>query len=141
MTTDTLTGEPKATLLEPTLVRAAELLARADTSLARVLHDPELRKVTVGELADLAKAASNRSRRVHLLPLPSPPPSDAPRSLSERELQVVRLLAEGISNKQIGLRLKLSDKTVKNHISHILGKLKLRARTQVAVWALRTGVI
>ncbi|HKE36458.1 MAG TPA: response regulator transcription factor [Candidatus Baltobacteraceae bacterium] len=60
--------------------------------------------------------------------------------LSARELQVVRLIAEGLSNKQIGANLELSDKTVKNHISHILAKLGLTARTQVAVLALRGGI-
>ena len=62
-------------------------------------------------------------------------------ALSDRELQVVRLVAEGLSNKQISIRLKLSDKTVKNHISHILAKLNLSARTQVAVHALRSGLV
>lgn len=61
--------------------------------------------------------------------------------LSARELEVVKLVAEGLSNKQISLRLKLSDKTVKNHISHILAKMSLSARTQVAVHALRAGLV
>jgi DNA-binding NarL/FixJ family response regulator len=61
--------------------------------------------------------------------------------LSDRELEVVRLVAEGISNKEISMRLALSDKTVKNHISHILAKLGLTARTQVAVHAIRTGLV
>lgn len=61
--------------------------------------------------------------------------------LSQRELEVVRLVAEGLSNKQISLQLKLSDKTVKNHISHILAKMGLSARTQVAVHALRAGLV
>lgn len=61
--------------------------------------------------------------------------------LSQRELEVVRLVAEGLSNKQISMRLKLSDKTVKNHISHILAKMGLSARTQVAVHALRAGLV
>jgi DNA-binding NarL/FixJ family response regulator len=61
--------------------------------------------------------------------------------LSEREMQVVKLVAEGLSNKQISLRLRLSDKTVKNHISHILAKLGLSARTQVAVHAIRAGLV
>ncbi len=61
--------------------------------------------------------------------------------LSDRELEVVKLVAEGLSNKQISLRLELSDKTVKNHISHILAKMNLSARTQVAVHALRAGLV
>ena len=66
---------------------------------------------------------------------------DALSSLSERELQVVRLVAEGLSNKEISSRLSLSDKTVKNHISHILAKTSLTARTQVAVYAIRAGLV
>ena len=62
-------------------------------------------------------------------------------NLSERELEVVRLVAEGLSNKEISSRLKLSDKTVKNHISHILAKMNLTARTQVAVYAIRAGLV
>lgn len=66
---------------------------------------------------------------------------DALSSLSERELEVVRLVAEGLSNKEISSRLSLSDKTVKNHISHILAKMNLTARTQVAVYAIRAGLV
>lgn len=62
-------------------------------------------------------------------------------ALSDRELEVVRLIAEGLSNKEISTRLSLSDKTVKNHISHILAKMNLTARTQVAVYALRAGLV
>jgi len=75
----------------------------------------------------------------HLRPLAGA--RDMRAALSDRELQVVKLVAEGLSNKQISIRLKLSDKTVKNHISHILAKLNLSARTQVAVHALRTGLV
>jgi two-component system response regulator DegU len=53
----------------------------------------------------------------------------------------VRLVAEGLSNKEISSRLSLSDKTVKNHISHILAKMNLTARTQVAVYAIRAGLV
>ncbi len=62
-------------------------------------------------------------------------------ALSQRELEVVRLVAEGLSNKEISSRLSLSDKTVKNHISHILAKMNLTARTQVAVCAIRAGMV
>lgn len=61
--------------------------------------------------------------------------------LSRRELDVVRLVAEGLSNKEIASRLMLSDKTVKNHIANIFSKLNLSARTQIAVYALRNGIL
>ena len=83
-----------------------------------------------------------RTEYPHLRPLPGHAPAvrDMREVLSDRELEVVRLVAEGLSNKEISTRLSLSDKTVKNHISHILAKLKLTARTQVAVLAIRGGL-
>lgn len=83
-----------------------------------------------------------RTEYPHLRPVPGHAPAkrDMRAVLSERELEVVRLVAEGLSNKEISSRLTLSDKTVKNHISHILAKLKLTARTQVAVLAIRGGL-
>ncbi len=61
--------------------------------------------------------------------------------LSTREYEIVRLIAEGLSNREIGRRLTLSEKTVKNHVSHILAKLKVNARSGVAVYAVRHGLV
>ena len=61
--------------------------------------------------------------------------------LSEREQEVLHMLAEGLSNKEIAEKLVLSDKTVKGHVSNILGKLHLADRTQAAVYAWREGMI
>lgn len=60
--------------------------------------------------------------------------------LSGRETEIVRLIAQGLSNRDIGSRLLLSEKTVKNHISRIFDKLHITARTQAAVYAIRTGI-
>jgi DNA-binding NarL/FixJ family response regulator len=60
--------------------------------------------------------------------------------LSLRETEVLRLIAEGLANKQISARLSLSEKTVKNHISRIFSKLNISARTQAAVHAIRVGI-
>jgi DNA-binding NarL/FixJ family response regulator len=60
--------------------------------------------------------------------------------LSDREVDIVRLIAEGLSNKEISGRLALSEKTVKNHISRIFSKLNITARTQAAVYAMKTGL-
>jgi len=60
--------------------------------------------------------------------------------LSAREAEVIGLIAEGLSNKEISLRLQLSEKTVKNHVSKIFSKLKISARSQAAVHAIRTGL-
>ncbi|MGC1381255.1 MAG: response regulator transcription factor [Candidatus Baltobacteraceae bacterium] len=60
--------------------------------------------------------------------------------LSVRETEVIRLIAEGLSNKEISARLNLSEKTVKNHISRIFSKLNIYARAQAAVHAIKMGL-
>ena len=64
-----------------------------------------------------------------------------PEELTGRELDVVRLVARGCSNHQIAQELVISDKTVKTHISHILSKLQLEDRTQLAIYAIRQGLV
>jgi len=61
--------------------------------------------------------------------------------LSERELEVLKLIADGMSNGEIAAKLVLSEKTVKGHVSNILSKLQLADRTQAAVYAWRQGVV
>lgn len=61
--------------------------------------------------------------------------------LSVRETEVIRLIAEGLSNKEISARLNLSEKTIKNHISRIFSKLNIYARTQAAVHAIKLGLL
>ncbi|HLX25980.1 MAG TPA: response regulator transcription factor [Candidatus Cybelea sp.] len=60
--------------------------------------------------------------------------------LSPRETDIVRLVATGLTNREISERLGLSDKTVKNHISHIFAKLNVTTRTQVVIHAIRSGL-
>ena len=60
--------------------------------------------------------------------------------LSDRELQVLRLIANGKDNAQIAAELHISPKTVKNHISNILTKLQIENRIQAAVFAVRSGI-
>jgi DNA-binding NarL/FixJ family response regulator len=64
-----------------------------------------------------------------------------PEPLSQRETQVLRLLAHGSANKQIGRDLGIAEKTVKTHVSSILGKLGLQSRTQAALYAGRVGLV
>jgi DNA-binding NarL/FixJ family response regulator len=61
--------------------------------------------------------------------------------LTERELQVLELLAEGIGNREIATRLKISEHTVKFHISSILGKLQASSRTEAVTYGIRQGLI
>jgi NarL family two-component system response regulator LiaR len=61
-------------------------------------------------------------------------------SLSQREHEVLALIAEGLSNQHIGQRLEISEKTVKTHVSNILAKLGVADRTQAAVMAWKSGL-
>jgi NarL family two-component system response regulator LiaR len=61
--------------------------------------------------------------------------------LSERELEVLKLIADGMSNAEMAAKLVLSEKTIKGHVSNILSKLHLVDRTQAAVYAWREGIV
>ena len=90
-----------------------------------------------------------------LAPQPPPAPADAAPSaqegapgdrgewprLTSRELEVLALIAYGRTNRQIAQTLVVSEKTVKNHVTSILRKLRLNDRTQAAVWAIRSGLV
>ena len=61
--------------------------------------------------------------------------------LTARELEIVRLLGAGKANKEIAGELAISERTARTHVSHILAKLDLSSRTQVALWAVRQGLV
>lgn len=67
--------------------------------------------------------------------------SDSPETLTERETETLRLLAQGLSNKEIARTLCIGEKTVKTHVSNILAKLHLPSRTQAALYAVRIGLV
>jgi NarL family two-component system response regulator LiaR len=72
-----------------------------------------------------------------LTPSEKPPTSDP---LTQREVEVLRLVAQGYENKEIAAKLVISDATTRTHVSNILSKLHLASRTQAALYALREGL-
>jgi DNA-binding NarL/FixJ family response regulator len=116
----------------PNRLKALHLFARRHKIQG---HDPP------GD-ALLAPAVTRRlvSEFARLRPaLPRSP--DALSELTPRETEVLRLVAEGLSNGEIAERLVVSDETVKTHVSRILGKLAVRDRTQAVVVAYESGLV
>lgn len=89
--------------------------------------------VTAKVLAHFSRMAGREHHRAAPQPLAEP--------LSAREVEVLRLLADGCSNKEIGARLAIAEGTVKNHMTNVLGKLGVLDRTQAALRARELGLI
>ena len=68
-------------------------------------------------------------------------PEKSREPLTERETEVLQLLASGKANKEISQVLNIGEQTVKTHVSHILDKLGVPSRTQAALFAIRTGLV
>ena len=95
-----------------------------------------IRNVSAGE-ASLHPTIARKLMRELNQP-PSLPPTTDP--LTEREVEVLRLVAQGLSNDDIAEQLVVSERTVRTHVSHILDKLHLANRTQMALYAVREGI-
>ena len=98
------------------------------------LHPSVARKLLVGS-QQLMDPPPQPTQPAPTQPLPRP--SDL---LSEREIQVLRMMARGLSNSEIARQLVVGEGTVRFHVSNILGKLQLDNRTQAVLYALRTGL-
>jgi len=99
---------------------------------------PELRRAikaaATGQVQLSPQAAARLIREVRT-------PENGKAALTERETDVLRLLAQGLSNKEIAQSLNVGEQTVKTHVSHILEKLAVPSRTQAALYAMRTGLV
>ncbi len=105
-----------------------------DSSPEDLVH--AIRQVYLGEPSLHPNIARMLLKEVAHPPEPQPP-ADA---LSIREMDVLRLVARGLSNREIADKLIISEPTVRAHMSNILGKLHLASRTQAALYALRQGL-
>jgi DNA-binding NarL/FixJ family response regulator len=106
------------------LFDAVRVIAAGDALLA-----PSVTRRLIGEFARQRPHARGAQR------------SPAIRALTPRETEVLRLIAEGLSNPEIARRLVVTEETVKTHVSRILGKLGLRDRTQAVVAAYECGLV
>ena len=102
-----------------------------DTKAQELRH--AIKSAAAGQVQLAPQAAARLMREV------SAP--ERPETLSEREVDVLRLLARGLANKEIAGELSIAEKTVKTHVSSILGKLGVQSRTQAALYAGRIGLV
>jgi DNA-binding NarL/FixJ family response regulator len=102
------------------LIAAIRTVAAGDALLS-----PSVTRRVIGEFTRIPRASSPEGLE----------------NLSERELEVFRLVARGLSNAEIGQELFISETTVKTHVTHILAKLDLRDRVQAVVLAYQSGLV
>ena len=105
----------------------------------RALGEPAFARAwEAGQVLSLAEAVALAES---LMPPPHPAPRVENSELSPRERQVAVLIARGLTNKQVAVELVVSPATVRSHVEHILAKLDLRSRAQIAVWASQQGLL
>jgi DNA-binding NarL/FixJ family response regulator len=107
-----------------TLVEAIRAAARGDSFL-----QPSITTKVVAEFTRMAEPATTAEARSLVEPL------------SDREAEILALVATGASNKEIAVQLFITEGTVKNHVTHILGKMGARDRTQAALMARELGLV
>lgn len=107
--------------------QAQEVLSAIRTvSNGGVLIEPEVAGTVVTEYRRLSQTVE---------------PAHGLNMLTEREIEIIRFVAAGLSNREIANKLSYSEKTVKNYLSNIFSKLGIRDRTQAAIYGLRQGLI
>lgn len=108
-----------------------------------------LKDVSAEDLAQAIRSAAVGRATLHpmaatrmMQELTAPPKREAGLDeISPREMEVLQLIAKGLSNKEIGERLFIGERTVKTHVSHLLEKLNLQDRTQLAIYAVQNKLV
>lgn len=114
--------------------------AGATSYLLKDVAATDLARAIRGAYAGQAQLHPDVARRL-MQQVTAPRRPDAAAELTEREREVLALIAGGRSNKEIARELIVSERTVKGHVSNILGKLGLQDRTQAALFAVRHGLV
>lgn len=115
------------------LLKASPAARLSDAILAVVRNESILEPTVAAKLVAEFNRLSSQAPMIRRVALREP--------LSSREEEVLRCLADGLSNKEIGLRLHIAEGTVKNHMSQVLGKLGVLDRTQAALRARELGLL
>jgi NarL family two-component system response regulator LiaR len=146
-----MAGQPQARILVLTSFDAEEKVFPAIKAgaMGYLLKDSDsedlvraIRHVHRGESSLDPKIARKVLREMWAEPRPEPDTAqdDAVEPLTEREVEVLKLVAQGLSNEEIAQQLVVAERTVRTHVSNILGKLHLANRTQATLYALRQGL-
>ena len=131
-------SDQDADVMDAILAGASGYLLK-DSSIQDLLQG--IRSAAVGEALISPHIAAKVLQRVRATST-NPEIADTIRAeLSDREVEVLKLIANGTDNAQIAAELHISPKTVKNHISNILMKLQIDNRIQAAVYAVRSGIV
>ncbi|MBI5813872.1 MAG: response regulator transcription factor [Meiothermus silvanus] len=133
-------GVPVLALLNDETEAARVLSAGAQGILLRE-DEPQTLSVAVRALAQGLMVLEPRLSSLMAFPQPQGEIEPLGEALTPRELQVLHLLAEGLSNKQIAKRLEVSEHTAKFHVAAILSKLGVESRTEAAVRAVQLGLL
>lgn len=132
------TGVPFVALLADEGLAPEVVAAGAAGVLDREAPPEQIAAAAVAVAAGLLVAPPGMAGGTGLPRSGGTPPSEA---LTEREVEVMQLLSEGLSNKQIAARLEISEHTAKFHVNAILGKLGVQSRTEAVVRAARLGLV
>jgi DNA-binding NarL/FixJ family response regulator len=131
-------SDQDADVMDAILAGACGYLLK-DSSITELLHG--IRSAAIGESLVSPTIASKVLQRVRASSASRREAEVIQSELSDREIQVLKLIANGKDNAMIAGELHISPKTVKNHISNILMKLQIENRIQAAVFAVRSGIV
>ncbi len=131
-----LTSKPDDELVLPAVRAGALSYLLKDLSAEEL--STAIRSAAAGSPTLHPMAAARMMRELSDTPRRS---TAGPDEISSREMEVLKLIGEGLTNQEIGARLFIAERTVKSHVTHLLEKLALRDRTQLAIYAVQNKLV